>query len=395
MSEYDPTDPEPKHAILGPSAAERWIACPASIRAQAALPSRPSSAYADEGTAAHALAEIIINEEILGKEDHPIEVAVWRDRYDIDRDTYEEMLQYVNIYVAFVKERLAAYPHSVLLVEQRVETGIPSCWGTSDVVIVSPDHVEIIDLKYGIGVYVPAEDNPQLMLYGVGALEAFGDLFGTPKEVLMSICQPRIEHTSTAVIDPDELREWRDSIIPVAELALGDDAPFGPSEEACRWCAARGLCAAQKDWSLKQDFGAVDLLDLDELAEALAMVPAIKQWCAAVEDQALKIAYSDRKQIPGWKVVRSNGIRFITDEATAIKALRAAGYKLKDITKPQAILGIGALEKLLGKGLPGLEEYVSKTEGKISLVPESDKKPAIDPGSEAAAEFAEEDVEDA
>lgn len=392
--ENDPTTDRPQHAILSPSGSERWISCPASIRVEQSIPSRPESPYANEGTAAHALAEILLHCEILGTNPPDYCAATideWMERYQVTTDQYVEMLEHVNGYVAFVQERLLAFPHSQLLVEQRVDTGVPSCWGTSDAIIVSPTHIETIDLKYGMGVRVDAEDNSQLKLYGVGALETFGELLGDPEYVYITIYQPRLDHVSTWSILADELRSWRDSIIPIAELALGEDAPFGPSEAACRWCDARGLCKAQRDFSLRQDFGPVDLLDEDELGEMLDRIPAIEAWCAAVRDQGLELAYSQRKKVKGYKVVRSNGRRFVKDQVAAIKALRAKGYRKQDIVK-ESILGIGELEKLLGdKFTPLIGEYVAKSEGKPSLVKDTDKRPEIDPASDAAQDFREGD----
>jgi hypothetical protein len=380
--ENDPTSTKPKHAVLGPSGASRWISCPASVRVIASIPARPESPYAHEGTAAHALGEIRAH----------CEIEAWQKRYRIDDDTYAEMTGYINGYLDLIRERLAAYPNSQLLIEQRVDTGVPSCWGTADVVIVSPKHVEIIDLKYGMGVEVDAEDNPQLRLYGIGALESFGELMGEPEIVIMTIYQPRVNNVSFSIMPVEDLRAWRDSIIPIAVQALeSDDAPFGPSEEACRWCDARGLCKAQRDFSLRQDFGPVDVMDEDELGEVLDQIDGIEAWCAAVREMALDAAYSQRKQIPGYKVVRGNGRRFVTDEEEAIKILRGEGYRVKDVVKPQTLVGIGELEKLLGKDrLPiVLGAVIDKSEGKPALVKESDRRRAIDPAGDAAEEFAE------
>lgn len=345
-----------------------------------------------EGTAAHALGEIRAHCEIL--EDTPPEdcsqnIEDWQIRYHITADVYAEMTDYITGYLDFIRERLAAYPNSKLLIEQRVDTGVPSCWGTADVIIVSPKHVEVIDLKYGMGVQVDAEDNPQLRLYAVGALETFGDILGVPEIVIMSIYQPRVDHYSTAIMKTDDLRAWRDSIVPIAIQALeSDDAPFGPSEEACRWCPARGICKVQRDWSLRQDFGPVDIMDVDEIAEVLEQIDGIEAWCAAVRDKALDMAYSQRKPIPGWKVVRGNGRRFVTDEEKAIEILEGLGHERSNVVN-EKLVGIGELEKLVGKKeLPTvLGSVIDKTPGKESLVREDDKRAAIDPAGEAAAAF--------
>jgi hypothetical protein len=272
-----------------------------------------------------------------------------------------------------------------------VPTGVPSCWGTADAVIVSPVHVEIVDLKYGAGVFVTVNGNPQLRLYGVGGLEAFGDILGEPDMVYITVCQPRMDNIATEEIPADELRAWRDSIIPIAELALGDDAPFGPSDEACRWCPAAGQCRAQLEWATGTDF-ATDpfVLSNEEIGEVLERVPAIIKWCEAVQKLALDKIYSKHEDVPGWKVVRSGGRRAITDPDAAIEVLLEVGYALDDIStrKPK---GIGDLEKLLGKpkfeGLLG--DYVVKGTGSPSLAPEDDARPSINPNDEAKKEFSE------
>src|SRR5690606_4741334 len=161
-----------------------------------------------------------------------------------------------------------------------------------------------------------------------GALEEYGDVLGYTELVRVTIFQPRLDSLSTYDILPDDLRAWRDELRPVADEALNDpDARFGPSEEACRWCPAAGLCRARLEAACATDFGDdPDLLTDEELSEVLGRLDFIKAWCAAVEDSALHKAYSEGHPIPGWKVVMSGGRRGITDDAAAIEALIKAGY---------------------------------------------------------------------
>jgi hypothetical protein len=222
------------------------------------VPEGPESVYAREGTAAHALAEITARRVILESltpQQYAKAIAAWRKEYDISDEAHGEMAEHADAYVAYLQFRLDANPGSQLLLEQRLPSGVPDCWGTSDAVIVSPTCVESVDFKYGLGVRVEAVGNPQLRLYGVGALEAFGDLLGEVERVRLTIFQPRLSHVATEELPAAELRAWRDSIIPIAESALGPDAPFGPSEEACRWCPVSGRCTAQLQWSVTRDFG--------------------------------------------------------------------------------------------------------------------------------------------
>lgn len=399
-----------EHARLSPSASKRWIACPASVRmAEAVSHHDGGSVYAEEGTAAHALGELKAMRALgqLSEPEYEERLTAWVSQYSIDEPTYVEMSEHAADYVALILERAAALPNSMVMLERRVQTGIPLCWGTSDTVIVSPDTVEIIDLKYGQGVMVDAYENPQLMLYGVGALEEYGDLLGEVGTVRMTIFQPRLDHTSTFEMPAEDLRAWRDSVIPVAEEALAGSYRFGPGEETCRWCPAKGDCRARFEWATQSDFGAPDTLTLEELGDLIGKLGAIRQWTKDVEEEALRKAYGEGQSIPGFKVVLSGGTRQITDTETAIEKFEAAGLPRERVTKPPVVelLGLGDLEKqlkLLPKVKPEgatraraprleevLEGLVVKSPGRPSLVPESDKRDPIDAQAAAVKDFSD------
>lgn len=379
------------HATLAPSAAERWISCPASVLLAEDVPEQPDSVYAREGTAAHALGELMARQQLLKdltEKQYESQLRAWRKTFDVASDAEAEMAEHAQAYVDFLRERLDATPASSLLLEQRLPTGVPNCWGTSDAVIVSPTVVESVDLKYGMGIRVSAVDNPQLRLYGIGALEAYGDLLGEVHTVRMTIFQPRLAHVSTEELPAAELRSWRDSILPIAQAALEPGAPFGPSEEACRWCPMSGNCKPQMEWATTRDFGLQpDVMSDDELAAALDALPGIKQWVAAVEAYTLNRVYSEGKPIPGYKVVMSGGKRSISDHQGAIKALADLGYPLDKVATLKA-KGIGELEKLLkGSFDEVVGPFVKKGEGSPSLVPESDGREPINPEGQAAQDF--------
>lgn len=383
------------HATLSPSSASRWLQCPASVRVSEALPSEPDdrgSVYAIEGTAAHALAELMAKDQILGKltkTQLTKELKAWRAEYDVAEDAEAEMTEHGQSYVDYLRSRLDEHPEAQLLLEQKLPTGVPDSWGTSDAIIVSPTSVESVDYKYGLGVKVEAEGNPQLRLYGVGALEAYGDLLGEVEQVRLTVFQTRLHHVAWEELPAAELRAWRDSIIPIAELALGPDAHFGPSEEACRWCPASGQCVAQMQWVTMRDFGIKpDIMGDAELAESLDQIPLIKAWCTAVETYSLHRVYSEGKPIPGYKVVMSGGRRSVTgDVDELVKTAAALGYNRDDVAvlKPR---GIGELEKSLkGDFEIVAAPFITKGTGSPSLVPESDKREAINPESQAAEDF--------
>lgn len=384
------SDPTEAHSVLSPSAAERWLACPASIRMERELvvldSPPPESAYAAEGTAAHALAYLKASYELtrtLNALQFQAKLNQWR-KGGWDE---EEMLPHISGYVNFLRSRRDEMG-AVLLLEQKVPTGVPSCWGTSDAVLVSPREVEIVDLKYGMGVRVDAEENPQLRLYGVGALEAFGDLVGEIEQVHLTVYQPRIRNIATETLTAAELRAWRDSVIPIAEQALGHDAPFGPSDAACRWCPASGQCLAQMKWATAMDFGVEpDVMSPEQLAACLQQIPAIQAWCAAVQDYALNRIYSEGKEVPGYKVVMSGGKRSISDPEGALEALTTIGWALDEIST-RKIRGIGELERLLSGDFNALMgQFITKGKGSPSLALESDTRQSVNPNDEAVKEF--------
>lgn len=393
-----------QHAKLAPSAAERWIPCPASIRMESQVPAQSESVYASEGTAAHALGEIkaSLALDLITERQAIHRREKWRQEFDYVLSQLEEgweleMERCTDQYVQLILERAALYPNSQVMLEENMETGIPECSGTSDTVIVSPVHVEIIDLKYGAGVAVEAHDNPQLKLYALGALEKYGDVLGDTELVRWTVFQPRMDHTLTEETTPEELRKWRSRILPIAEAALGPDAPFGPSEEACRWCPASGRCRAQLESVFSEPLENPELLTPEDFAKWLADLPRIQEWVKAFEAAALDLAYSKGEPIPGYKVVRSGGQRGVRDHPKAIEILVAEGYEPAEVSTTKA-KGIGELEKLLGKeDLKRLLEdtgVITKSDGREALVPESDSRPAISPAGEAAKDFSDADLED-
>lgn len=406
-----------EHAKLSPSSAERWISCPPSVRMieEHTDPSvrDEDSVYAREGTLAHALGELKAGLEfkLITRAQHTRGKKAWLKEFNAmnyEPGTLEEMEGHTDTYVELIRERLARVPGSALFLEQRMDSGVPRCWGTSDVVIVGPEHIEIIDLKYGAGVFVSAHDNYQLNLYSLGALDTYGDLIETTTRVYMTIFQPRMNNVSTRDLHPDELRAWRSEVaIPAAELALSDNpGEFGPSEKACRWCPVAAICRARVDAAIEEAFGE-DFLDEpipeevpkpevltdDELGAALERVDFIKSWLSALEEYALEKAYGRGERIPGHKVVMSGGRRTVTDPTAAIQTLIDKGYKAEQVADFK-VKPLGQLEKLVGKKeLPEvLGDLLKKGDGRPSLVPESDPRQEVSRPGDAAAAFEAEDL---
>lgn len=387
------------HATLSPSAAERWLECPASVRMETIVPAESESIYAREGTAAHELGEIKASLQfgMITEGQFYIRMEKWRLAFkDLLNDEVEaEMERHTDAYVALLRERMGRYPYSQLLLEQRLPTYLPDGGkGTSDAVIMSPQHVEIVDFKYGQGVEVNAENNPQLRLYAFGALMVYGGILGETEDVRMTVHQPRLNHILTEQLPAQELRDWHKDILPIAVEALSDNAHFSPSDTACRWCPASGRCQAQLEAVFSEDFEAKpDRLTPEQMSEVLDRLPLVREWLKAFEEAALSTIYSEGIPIPNWKVVMSGGKRAVRDNELAIKVLKEAGYSDEDVsrTTPKTL---GDLEKLLGpEKLKELLEdpgIVTKGDGKPSLVPEDDRRPAIEPNQEASKVFGEE-----
>lgn len=388
------------HARLGPSSAHRWMSCPASARLVDLIKAEGEegfSEYAAEGTAAHTVAELTAS-YLFGQITEPqyeAGKAAWLGTYSEKYD-WEEMAGHALTYV----ETLAPFvnaPKASLRLEVRGQSGIEGVWGTADAAITDPYTLTVVDYKYGEGVRVSAIDNPQLKLYALGAWES--DLIGTATRVRLVVVQPRLDHVSEWTLPLADLLDWRENVArPAAEACDDPDAPFGPSEEACRFCPARGQCKAQMQWIAQRDFGeeSVDLMTPEDYAEALALLPSIRAWATVVEERALEMVYSKGEEIPGWKTVMSGGRRQITDEKAAIEKLVAAGYdrsKVERVPEP-TIQTLGELDKVVKVGKKKVLAYVlgdllKMTEGRPSLVPESDGRPAVTALDSAANDFAE------
>lgn len=381
---------ERAHAILSASGAHRWIECPPSARLEEQFPDEPSP-YAEEGTVAHELAEIRLK-QALG------ERVRLSPRVTKSQFYNEAMEDHIADYVALVMERITAHRANTtdprIMFEQRLDYSrwVPDGFGTGDVVIVSDLGAEVIDLKYGQGVRINAEGNPQTRLYGLGAYEAFSALYDIER-VYMTIVQPRLDHISTEELGIGALLEWAEEVIvPAAQLAYAGEGAFRPGEH-CRFCRARYTCRARAEANLdlaRYEFAAPATLSPDEIAEILTQLERdFLSWVSDIQTYALDQAVNHGVKFPGWKVVEGRSNRRYADEKAVKAVLRDAGYTDDQILRMD-LRGITDIEKLLGKKRFAelLADYIIKPAGKPTLVPESDKRPEISSKASAAADFA-------
>lgn len=371
------------HALLSPSAAHRWINCTAAPRLEADVEDKGSE-FAAEGTLAHAYCAQKLKAFLgLPTEDEAKEIAELSDRYHTG-----EMDEYTDTYKTIVLEKYnaarAKTKDALLLIETRLDFSeyVPDAFGTADAIIIADGTMEVIDFKYGKGVKVSAEDNPQMKIYALGAYEKFSFEYKIDR-VRMTIIQPRIENFSEWELSVSELMAWTDSVLtPKAQQAYKGDGPQVPGDW-CQFCKVKSSCRAltQKCIEAAKNHPDPKLISPDELAaDVLPMLATVKTWLAGVEDYALQQALSG-VQLAGWKVVEGRSVRKITDQDGAALALNKAGYKTTEIYKPQELRTITDLEKLTGKkqfaAICG--DFIEKPQGKPTLAPESDKRPAIDP----------------
>ena len=376
-----------KHALLGASSSARWLVCTPSARLEAMFPDEQSP-YAAEGTVAHDLAESILRHKLEGKKAPKLD--------DYSTEMIEAVNRYVDICEEKVNEARARSSDAEAMIEARLDFSrwVPDGFGTGDMVIVADGILEVIDLKYGKGVPVSAIENTQMRLYALGAYDVNEFLYDV-KSVRMTIVQPRLDSISTDEMALEELLDWGEEIKPIAQRAFRGEGECTPCDY-CNFCKARHTCRALADTCLTafyKDGGKLNQLLTDsEVSDILAMKDLITKWIKGVYDFAYEKALSGEKQWPGYKLVEGTSRRTITDPEAAAKTLLDNGYKEEDIFKPRELEGITNLQKVLGKkGVTEyLEAYIDKPEGKPTLVPDSDKRPAINTVETMMNEFDDE-----
>lgn len=361
-----------KHAVLSPSASHRWLECTPSARLELEFENTSSEA-AREGTAAHALCEHKLKKELRMRSRRPV------SEYDSD-----EMEECTDAYRDYVMEQVEAAKQTcadpIVLIEQHLDFScyVPEGFGTGDCIIISDGRLHIIDFKYGMGVLVEAEDNPQMKLYALGALEVFDALYDI-SEVSMTIFQPRRENVSTWTVPVEDLKTWaEEELKPKAQMAFEGQGEYVPGEW-CTFCRAAVRCRARAEEKLRlaqTEFRMPPLLTDAEIEDILKVLPDLTKWANEITAYATDAAVKHGKEWEGFKVVEGRSVRKYRDEAAVAEAAKEAGFK--DIWR-KSLITLTDMEKLMGKTKfkEILGDLVFKPPGKPVLVPKTDRRPAI------------------
>lgn len=374
-----------QHALLSPSSAHRWLHCTASPLLERNVEDA-GSAFAEEGTLAHAYCAKKLKDFLcLPHEEEDGEIEQLSGQYHTG-----EMDEYTDAYKAIVLEKFNVAREKTrdarLLVEVRLDFRkyIPDSFGTSDAVIIADGVMEVIDFKYGKGVEVSAVENPQMMIYALGAWEMFNFEYDI-REVRMTIIQPRIGNISEFTMTTTALLAWANGELKekAKEAYKGGEQMAG---DWCRFCKVKAQCGKLADTCMKvvNDHPQDALMSDQTISHRiLPMLAVIKSWVTSMEEYTLKKAL-EGAHFDGYKLVEGRSVRKITNQEAVMDALDEAGFAGEAYLKPTELRSLTDLEKLIGKKRFNdlCSQYIIKPQGKPTLVPESDKRPAFNTSEE-------------
>ena len=361
------------HALLSASGSKRWLTCTPSARLEATLPEQKrapgSFDFSQEGTMAHALAEVKLR-HYYGQ----IGIEEYEKEYEIIKSTsyYDDDFEAnVDNYVLYVRSQIGE--GDTPLFEQRVDFSdwVPDGFGTADVVILSKHAIRVVDLKFGKGIPIHAQDNPQLRLYALGAWSKFKEEWPDIREVSYTIHQPRLDSISTDGTSISKLVDWANYFVkPKAKKAWSGTGEFLPGDH-CQFCRAKAQCRARSDFNseiAKLEFRPAPLLDEDEMSLVLSRAQDLRTWVNDVEDYALEQAINNSVIPPGYKLATTVTHRKISDHALAATVLIEKGMDEKVIWEPPKLKSLASLEKINKQVMAHLGDLVIRPEGQPKLV---------------------------
>lgn len=389
---------ERKHALLSASSAQKWLYCTPSAVLEDSIPDEESG-YAKEGTLAHSICELKLSKLFTDKNMSERTFKSRLKKLQGEESYQPEMEGYTDEYVDYVSSIAFGFPAAPFVaIEKRLDYSpwAPEGFGTGDCIIIYGKDMHIVDFKYGKGVPVKAEGNPQMALYGLGAWNEYGMLFGV-ENVHFHIIQPRIPNNSSWTTTLKELLDWGELVVkPAAALAYKGEGEFRPASYCngdqtnyCKegFCKAYGRCRATADMHMARMDDAIDkvtgdirkppLLGNEEVGGILKRAQFLRDWVNKLEAYALNELVKGGN-VPGWKIVEGRSVRELSDSDAAFAGLVDAGYEEAVLYNKKPI-PLGELEKLVSKEQREtlLAPYIIKPKGKPTLAPEDDKRPAM------------------
>lgn len=389
---------ERDHALLSASGAHRWLLCTPSAKLEEQFPDTTSEA-AREGTLAHELAELKVRNYF-----NPADISKRKLNAQIKKMKenelwQDEMLGHTDTYIDYIRDvstKLPSRPY--VAVEKRLDLGayVPEGFGTADCIMLQGEDLFVLDFKYGKGVPVSAEENPQMMLYALGAYKAYSFLYPISR-IHMSIIQPRLDNISEWECTLNDLLKFGLYVSERAALAVKGEGDFCPGEKQCRFCRAKQQCRARADHNVRMAFSPdkgkmPPLISSEEVGRYLLEGEDLEKWLKDLREWALAECLAG-KQVPGWKAVEGRGSRDWTDMEAAFEKLTKSGVTEEAMLWEKKPLTLAQVEKMVGKKdfQDAVGEFVIKKPGKPALVKESDKREAITNRVTAAEAFKEEE----
>lgn len=382
-----------KHALLSASGAHRWLACTPSAKLEERFPNE-SSMYAEEGTLAHSVCEITARYFLgeLSKVDYENQLQEFSQSKYYTNEIRECAVEYAKLIKSKIEGAYVFCSDAFAILETRVDFSkwVKNSFGTSDCVIVADNILEVVDFKFGKGVPVEAEDNPQMKLYALGAYEKYKDLYDI-EQVRMTIFQPRLSDKPLEyTCGISDLLDWAETVVkPKAKLAYEGKGDFAPSAETCKFCRAKEQCRARAEQNLKIFDDSPDplLISADEAGAILNRAGDIQAWLSDLENLVTNSLLSG-EPVMGWKLVEGRSVRKFADEQKVVEAMKAAGFD-EAMLYERKLLTLTQMEKDFGKKAVAetLSGLIIKPQGKPTLAKASDRRAEFKPTDQIMEAF--------